>query len=78
MRYIKNVVPMDNFRLYVEMEGGSTAIVDFTGRFNTMKYAELSDEKYFKTVKTDGDYVFWGDGRLKITVNELMKVILLG
>ena len=60
--------------------------------FNT-KYAELADETLFQNVATDSDYdiplreylieaplqyVVWGGGRLRLTVNELMDVVLLG
>lgn len=78
MSYIKAVLPLKDHRLFLEMEGGSTAIVDLSGKLQTAKYAELADERFFKTAETDGDYVVWGGGRLKLTVNELMEVILLG
>ncbi|HEX7714563.1 MAG TPA: hypothetical protein VF531_11145 [Bacillota bacterium] len=53
----------------------------------------MADETLFQNVKTDGDYdiplreylievplqyVIWGGGRLRLTVNELMDVVLLG
>jgi hypothetical protein len=78
MRYIKAVLPMKGYRLFMEMEGGSTATVDFSGKLRTAKFAELADEAFFKTAATDGDYVVWGGGRLKLTVNELMEIVLLG
>lgn len=78
MNYIKTVLPMKDYRLFMEMESGSTVTVDFSGKFHTAKYAELADEAFFNTVTTDGDYVTWGGGRLRLTVNELMEVVLLG
>ncbi len=78
MRYIKSVVPMKDYRLFMEMESGSSVTVDLSVKLKTMKYAELSDEVFFKTAKTDGDYIIWGDGRLRLTVNELMEVVLIG
>lgn len=78
MSYIKSVLPLKDYRLFLEMEGGSTATVDLSGKLHTMKYSELADEAFFNTAKTDGDYVIWGGGRLRLTVNELMEVILLG
>ncbi|MDR3645018.1 MAG: DUF2442 domain-containing protein [Clostridia bacterium] len=78
MSYIKSVRPMDNHCLFVEMEGGSTAAVDFSCKLHTIKFAELADEALFQTAVTDGDYVVWGGGRLRITAGELMDVILLG
>jgi hypothetical protein len=78
MGYIKTVLPMKDYRLFLEMEGGSTATVDLSGRLHTIKFADLADEAFFKTAVTDGDYVIWGGGRLRLTINELMEVILLG
>jgi hypothetical protein len=78
MSYIKTVLPMKDYRLLMEMEGGSTVIVDLSNKLRTMKYSELTDEGFFKTATTDGDYVIWGDGRLRLTANELMEIILLG
>ena len=78
MSYIKAVLPMKDYRLFMEMESGSSVIVDLSVKLKTMKYAELEDVTLFKNVKTDGDYVIWGNGRLKLTVNELMEVVLMG
>lgn len=78
MSYIKAVLPMKDRRLFMEMEGGSTVTVDLSGKLRTAKYAELDDETLFFTAETDGDYVIWGGGRIRLTVNELMEVILMG
>ena len=69
---------MKDYRLFMEMESGSTVIADLSSKLCTMKYAELADEAFFNTATTDGDYVVWGGGRLRLTVNELMEVVLLG
>ena len=34
MSYIKAVLPMKDYRLFMEMEGGSTAIVDLSGKLH--------------------------------------------
>lgn len=78
MNYIKSVLPMKDYRLFMEMESGSSVTVDLSGKLKTMKYAELADESFFNTAVTDGDYVIWGEGRLKLTINELMEVVLIG
>lgn len=78
MGYIKSVLPINNYRLFMEMEGGSTVTVDLSDKLHTMKYVALAEEGFFQTATTDGDYVIWGNGRLKLTVNELMEVVLLG
>lgn len=78
MCYINKVLPLKGYRLFMEMEGGSTVTVELASKLHTMKYADLSDEALFKTAETDGNYVIWGDGRVKLTVYELMEVVLLG
>lgn len=78
MSYIKTVLPMKDYRLLMEMEGGSTVIADLSGKLHTMKYIELAEVAFFNTDTTDGDYVIWGGGRLCLTVKELMEVVLLG
>jgi hypothetical protein len=78
MHYISKVLPLDGYRLFMEMEGGSSVTVAIAGKLHTVKYGDLSDEALFRNVKTDGNYVIWGDGRVKLTVDELMEVALMG
>lgn len=78
MGYIKSLIPIKDFRLFMEMESGSTVTVDLSVKLKTMKYSDLADEDFFMTAKTDGNYVIWGSGRLKLTVSELMNVVLMG
>jgi len=78
LNYIKSVLPMKDHRLLMEMEGGSTVIVDLSGKLHTVKYSELAEPSFFNDVSTDGNYVIWRGGRLRITVNELMEIVLLG
>ena len=78
MSYIKTVVPMKDYRLFMDMESGSSVIVDLSVKLDTMKYKDLTDERIFRSARTDGDYVIWGDGRVRVTVKELMDVVLIG
>ncbi len=78
MSYIRNVMPVRGHRLFIDMESGSNVMVDLSGKLHTMKYAKLADEAFFQTVETDGNYVIWGGGKLRLTVNELLEIILLG
>jgi len=78
MSYIKAIVPMNDYRLFMDMESGSSVIVDLSVKLGSMKYKDLKDESIFRSVITDGDYVIWGDGLVKLTVRELMEVVLIG
>ena len=65
MGYIKTVVPMEDYRLFMEMESGSSVTVDFSVKLHTL-------------IEAPFQYVVWGGGRLRLTVNKLMDVVLLG
>jgi hypothetical protein len=78
MGYIRAVIPMKDHRLFMEMESGSSIIVDLSVKLDAMKYKDLADEQIFNDVETDGDYVIWGGGRVRVTVKELMDVVLIG
>ncbi len=78
MSYIRWVAPMKGHRLLMEMESGSSVTVDLSVKLRTMKYKALEDEALFQSVKTDGDYVIWGDGLVRVTAKELMEVALTG
>ncbi len=78
MNYIKTVAPLKGYRLFLEMEGGSVIILDLSVKLNTMKYQELQKGSLFTAVHTDGNYVIWGDDRIKVTAKELMEIALIG
>lgn len=78
MSYIKTVVPLKGHRLFIELESDSNMIVDLSVKLHTMKYKELEDEKLFFDVRADDDYVIWGNGRVKVTIQELVEVALFG
>ena len=78
MSYIKAVMPLKNYRLFMEMESGSSVIVDLSCKLDTVKYGELRDKRLFQNVRTDGDYVYWGDNQVKVTARELLSVVLIG
>lgn len=49
----------------MELEGSGTVTVDLSDKLHTMKYSELAYKTLFNDVKTGGDYVIWGGGRLR-------------
>ena len=78
MDYIQSVTPLPDYRLEVKMTNGSSATVDFKPRFHSAKYMPLKDEETFKAVSTDGNYVLWKNGLVKLTAKEVLDVILSG
>ena len=78
MSFIRSVVPLKDYRLFLNMESGSTVTVDLSVKLDTVRYGELADITLFNRVKTDGDYVIWGDNQLRLTAKELLDVALIG
>lgn len=78
MHYIESVSPLSDYCLKVEMENGSFAIVDFKPKLNSAKYMVLKNKDIFCRVTTDGKYVIWKNGVVKITAKEVIGVLLSG
>jgi hypothetical protein len=76
--FIKAVVPMRGHRLFMDMESGSSVIVDLSDKLDTVTYGALRDDRLFRTVRTDGDYVIWGNSLVKVTARVLLDVALVG
>lgn len=78
--YFKRVRALPNYRLEVVMETGTTIHFDFGSRLNTARFGRLSDEEFFRSVRSNGDYlVFERAGKipLKITASEFMDLVLI-
>ncbi len=77
MAFIKSVVPLNDWRLFVEMETGSVMVVDLSHKLDTARFGDLQDLELFRSVSTDGDIVSWRDGRVRLTARELMDVVFV-
>jgi hypothetical protein len=77
MSFIKTIMPLNDWRLFVEMETGSVMVVDMSRKLDTARYGDLRDETLFRSVTTDGDAISWGHGRITITVRELMETVFV-
>ena len=74
MGYVRSVIPLEGYRLLIELNTGSSITVDLSSKLKTARFAELADQAVFNDVKTDSEAVIWGDGVLKITVSDLIDV----
>jgi hypothetical protein len=74
MGTIRSVIPLEGYRLLIELNTGSSITVDLLPKLKTVRFAELKDQKIFQDVRTDSETVIWGDGVLKIPVFELIDV----
>jgi len=71
---IKNVEARDNYCLYVQLENDSSLILNLEKRIQTIRFGLLEDKGFFKTARTDGFYVRWGD-QIEISINEIFLLI---
>ena len=74
MSQIKKVVPLKNYKVEVQLENGSSVILELESRLGTLRFGMLADEDFFKKVTTDGICIFWED-RIEISINELFQLV---
>lgn len=77
MAFIRSVMPLNDWRLFVEMETGSVMVVDLSRKLDTARFGDLRNLDLFRSVSTDGDIVLWRDGRVRLTARELMDVVFV-
>ena len=77
MPFIRTIMPLKDWRLFVEMGTGSVLVVEMSRKLETARYADLRDSALFNSVRTDGNVISWGNGRVTITVRELMDAVFV-
>ncbi len=77
MAFIRSVMPLNDWRLFVEMETGSVMVVDLSHKLDTARFGDLRNLDLFRSVSTDGEIVLWRDGRVRLTARELMDVVFV-
>ena len=62
---LKNVTPMEQYRLRLEYETGEVKLLDVAPYISGAWYEELKDAAYFKTVHLlpDGVGIAWSNGQ---------------
>jgi hypothetical protein len=73
MVQIKNVIPLDGYRLEVSLENGSSLTLDFTNRLGTVRFGLLADPAFFRRAQTDGTVIKW-DNKIEISAGELFQL----
>jgi len=56
---LKAVTPMSDYRLGLEFQNGSLAVINMERRVRTTRFARLASAEVFATAKADGDRVVW-------------------
>lgn len=70
---IKKVIPKGEYRLEIQLENGSSVILDFSDRLHTVRFGLLNDKAFFQRAVTDGDFVRW-DNKIEISVSEVFQL----
>lgn len=73
MIQIKSVIPMSDYRLEVQLENGSSIILDFSDRLNNVRFGLLKDKAFFQRAATDGDFVRW-DNKIEVSISEVFQM----
>ncbi|MFX4262483.1 hypothetical protein ACOBQJ_09790 [Pelotomaculum propionicicum] len=70
---IKSVIPKGGYRLEVQLENGSSIILNFSDRLHTVRFGLLNDKAFFRRAVSDGDFVRW-DNKIEISVSEVLQL----
>lgn len=73
MTQIKRVIPKDDYLLEVQLENGSSIILNFFDRLQNVRFSLLADKDFFRRAVTDGDFVRW-DNKIEISAREVFQL----
>lgn len=73
MSRIKAVIPQEDYRLEIQLDNGSSVILNLESRLQTVRFGMLSDKAFFQTVTTDGMCIRW-DNKIEISVSEIFQL----
>jgi len=73
MNHIKDVVPKEDYRLEVQLENGSSVILNMESRLQTLRFGMLSDKAFFQKATTDGACIFWDD-KIEVSISEVFQM----
>ena len=74
MSKITGLAPLENYRLEVRLDNGSSVILNLESRIHTVRFGLLEDKELFKRAATDGNFIRW-DNNVEISVNELFQLV---
>jgi len=78
MGIISTVIPLEDYRLLVELDTGSSITVNLAKKLKTIRFSKLSDISVFENVKFNSETIVWGDGVLTASLPELIDVAVKG
>lgn len=73
MSRIKDVTPLEDYRLGIMLDNGSGIILNLSSRLGTVRFNMLSDKEFFKKAATDGICISW-EGKIEISLSEIFQL----
>lgn len=73
MIQIKNVIPKEDYLLEVQLDNGSSVMLNFSSRLHTVRFGMFADKAFFQRAVTDGDCIRW-DNKIEISANEVFQL----
>ena len=73
MNRIKAVVPKEDYCLEVQLENGSSVILNLESRLQTLRFGMLSDKEFFRKATTNGICISWDD-KIEISMSEVFQL----
>lgn len=77
MALIDSVTPGEGYLLAVCMTGGDKITVNLSSKINTCRFMSLVNKETYYKAKTDGTFVIWNNGEVKLSVSELRQLSTL-
>ena len=76
MSFFKNVKPLENTCLKIEMASGNTVVLDLSAKLESNRFCPLKEPDVFNSVAIDGDFIVFGN-KVKIGATEVMNMVML-
>lgn len=75
--FFKSVSPLPDYHLLIETATGSTIDFDLKKRLGTARFGALSDIRLFRSATTDGSFLIFGGGKVKIGASEFLDLLMV-
>lgn len=73
MCHIKKVIPREDYHLEVQLDNGSSVILNLKSRLGTVRFSMIADIELFRRATTDGSYIRF-DNKVEISLSEVFQL----
>lgn len=74
MAHILGICPMQEYRMEIRFDNGTSFILDLTNKLHTIRFGPLSDKQLFASAVTDGTRIYWND-LIELSTAEIFHLI---